>query len=241
LRFFIFCCLVVFAGFSDASCPHVSWDETVFVKHIIDGDTVTLIDGRRVRFIGIDTPEMNASDGHIAKKQLERYVSKGDKLHLVFDKSRHDKYGRMLAYVYSKTGRNLALMQLQKGFARHWVIGKNDKFWKCFQTAERQARRRKKGIWSKFRPVKAANLNKSKAGYQYVSGVITQLKRTSKDVRFVLDKKLSVKIRKVNFIKFKENNIYFRMHQRVLLQGKIVMSRGKAKLTLYHPAQFLQN
>ncbi len=239
---------MVFSAFSYASCPHVSWDETVFVKYINDGDTVTLIDGRRVRFIGINTPEINHRNvsksedyARAAKKLLERYVSKGDKLHLVFDHSRHDKYGRMLAYVYSKTGRNLALLQLQKGLAWHWVVGKNDKFWKCFQTAERQARRRKKGVWSKFRPIKAATLKKSNAGYQYISGVITQLKRTSKGLRFVLNKKLTVKVSKFNLIKFKKNNIYFRMHQRVLLSGKIVMSHGKGKLTLYHPAQFLQN
>lgn len=238
----------MFSVFSDASCPHVSWDATVFVKSINDGDTVTLVDGRRVRFIGINTPEMNHRNlsksqpyAREAKKLLERYVRKGDKLHLVFDKSKHDKYGRMLAYVYSKTGRNLALMQLQKGLAWHWVVGKNDKFWKCFQTAERQARLRKKGVWSKFRPVKVAQLKKSTAGYQYISGVITQLKRTSKGMRFVLDKKLTVKISKFNLIKFKKNNIHLRLHQRVLLTGKIVMSRGKAKLTLYHPAQFLHN
>lgn len=237
-----------FPVFAYASCPHVSWDATAIVKQVNDGDTVTLSDGRRVRFIGINTPEVNHGNlsksepyANKAKALIERYVRKGDKIRLVFDKTKHDKYGRVLAYVYSKTGRNLALMQLQKGFAKHWVIGKNDKFWKCFQTAERQARKRKKGVWSDFKPIKAAQFKKSGTGYQYVSGVITKLDKTSKGLSFVLDKKITVKISKSNLVTLEKNNIHFMLHQRVLLNGKVTLSRGKGKMTIYHPAQFLHN
>ncbi len=136
-----------------ASCPNEGWEETVTLKQINDGDTVTLENGRLVRFIGINTPEINhrnksKSEPYAlqAKALLERYIQAGDKLHLLFDKSKHDKYGRLLAYVYSKTGRNLALLQLQSGYAKHWVVGKNDHFWRCFQKAERRARLRKKAF-----------------------------------------------------------------------------------------------
>ena len=248
MRLISFFILIIFSTFSYATCQHAKWDETAIVKKVNDGDTVTLDDGRRVRFIGINTPEINyknlrksAPYAIEAKALIERYVRKGDKVKLVFDRSKHDKYGRMLAYVYSRTGRNLALMQLQKGFAKHWVVGKNDAFWKCFQIAERQARKRKKGVWSNFKPLKASQFKKSDAGYQYVSGVITTINKTSKGLFFVLDKKIAVKVSKSNLLKFKRNNIHFRLRQRVLLNGKISLSRGKGKLILYHPAQFLHN
>lgn len=248
MRLIGFFILILFSTLSYAVCPYMKWDETGIVKQVNDGDTVTLDDGRRVRFIGINTPEINyrnlrKSEPYAieAKKLIERYVSKGDKVRLVFDKSKHDKYGRMLAYVYSKAGRNLALIQLQKGFAKHWVVGRNDKFWKCFQTAERQARNRKKGVWSNFKPLKASHLKKSNAGYQYISGVITSIGKSSKGLVFVLDKKITVKISKSNLFKFKNNNIHFQLHQRVLLSGKVSLSREKGKLTLYHPAQLLHN
>ncbi|WP_245597676.1 thermonuclease family protein [Psychromonas aquimarina] len=138
-----------------ASCQKVDWDQTVTLKKINDGDTVTLTNGSLVRFIGINTPEINYRDKSLsepfsfeAKQLLEKYIKAGDKLHLVFDKTKQDKYGRVLAYVYSKTGRNLALLQLQSGLAKQLVIGRNDRFWQCFQKAQRQARMRKKGLWS---------------------------------------------------------------------------------------------
>ena len=247
MRILIFLLFTSISFFSVASCPHASWDKTVIVKSINDGDTVTLEDGQRVRFIGIDTPEVNhrnlsKSDAYAvdAKKLIERYIRKGDKLHLVFDQTKYDKYGRMLAYVYSKTGRNLALLQLQSGFAKHWVVGKNDKFWKCFQQAERQARLRKKGLWSDFSPIKADQIKRSDAGYQYISGRITDLQKSSKGITFVVDKKVTIKISKSNLKKFELNNVHFWLSQRVLLNGKLVISKKKGKITLYHPGQILK-
>ncbi|WP_354623446.1 thermonuclease family protein [Psychromonas sp. MME2] len=158
----------LYISYAGAACPAVTWQETVTLKKINDGDTVTLSDGRLVRFIGINTPEINHRERHKsepfaidAKILLEKYINKGDKLHLVFDKQRQDKYGRLLAYVYSKTGRNLALLQLQAGLAEQWVVAGNDRFWSCFQGAENQARAAKKGIWSSFTPLSATDLKKS--------------------------------------------------------------------------------
>ncbi|PKF62299.1 nuclease [Psychromonas sp. psych-6C06] len=229
-----------------AGCERVNWDETVTLKKINDGDTVTLENGRLVRFIGINTPEINhrnpqKSDPYAqqAKALLERYIRPGDKLHLVFDKSKQDKYGRKLAYVYSKTGRNLALLQLQAGFAKHWVIGKNDKFWQCFQSAERQARLRKKAIWSGFKPLTAKRLQKSDKGYVYVKGSISELEEDKKGLHITLDKQLFVFISRKNLKRFLDADINFSRHDKLLITGKLNFSRNKAKLTLYHPAQIL--
>lgn len=239
--FFLFISSTLFA-----SCPNVTWDKTVTLQKINDGDTVTLTNGRLVRFIGIDTPEIN----HIkirnseplaldAKALLERYIRPGDKLHLQFDKTKQDKYGRMLAYVYSQTGRNLALLQLQAGFARHWVIGKNDYFWKCFQKTERQARLRKKGVWSDFKPLTAAKLNKSDKGYTYISGRISEISENKKGIVLLLDRRLKVLINRDRLTLFNADNIDFLLHDKLLLRGKLFFSGGKPNLRLYHPAQIL--
>jgi endonuclease YncB( thermonuclease family) len=180
-----------------AICPRVDWEKTVVVKQINDGDTITLENGKLVRFIGINTPEINyrnisASAPYAlkAKALVERYVKVGDKVNLVFDKSKRDKYGRLLAYVYSKTGRNLAVLQLQAGYAKQWVIGKNDRFWRCFQKAERKARIRKKGVWSGFTPLQAKEISKDNKGYQTISGQISEVTKSKKGILFFLDKRL---------------------------------------------------
>lgn len=235
-----------FAHFLFASCPHPAWDQTVTLERVNDGDTVTLSNGRLVRFIGINTPEINYSSlSHSeplaveAKALLTRYIKKGDKLHLLFDKIKVDRYGRILAYVYSQTGQNLSLLQLQTGFAQHWVIGKNDRFWSCFQNAERLARLRKKGIWSDFKPLKAAKLKKDDKGYAYISGHISSISKNSKGLQFFLDKKLKVQISSAKLKIFKKNNVNFLQHDKLLLTGKLIFRRGKPKLMLYHPAQIL--
>lgn len=229
-----------------ASCPNIGWDQTATLKKINDGDTITLENGRLVRFIGIDTPEINhrhksKSEPYAqeAKKLLQRYMKVGDKVHLLFDKSKHDKYGRLLAYVYSKSGRNLGLLQLQSGFAKQWVVGKNDRFWHCFQKAERQARLRRKGVWSGFKPLSAVRITKGDKGYQYISGRVTALANDTRGMHFFLDKKLKVQISSANLKRFKANHMDFLLHDKLLLTGKVTFSAGKPQLTLYHPVQIL--
>ncbi len=91
--------------------------EALVVK-VIDGDTLKLDNGEKVRLIGIDTPEMHESDklqadarktgqdaatikamGQQAYEYTNRWVA-GQKVRLEFDKDKRDKYGRLLAYVY---------------------------------------------------------------------------------------------------------------------------------------------
>jgi len=246
MRYSSLLALLFFSCSVFASCPRLGWDETVKLKTINDGDTVTLENGRLVRFIGINTPEINhrnlsKSDPYAlqAKALLERYIRPGDKLHLVYDKTKQDKYGRKLAYVYSKTGRNLALLQLQAGLATQLIIGKNDKFWRCFQNAERTARLRRKAIWSDIKPLHAKRLEKSDKGYVYIKGRITEIESNKKGVKLKLDKQLTVSISKTKLKLFKKNNIDFLLHEKLLLSGKLTFSRNKPKLTLYHPAQIL--
>ncbi|WP_413700011.1 thermonuclease family protein [Psychromonas sp. KJ10-10] len=246
MKYFIIFFFILFPVSLFASCPRYGWDETFVVKKINDGDTVTLENGRLVRFIGIDTPEINyrnlsKSEPYAleAKALLERYIRPGDKLKLLYDKTKQDKYGRILAYVYTKTGRNLALLQLKSGLAKHWVIGKNDLLWRCFQDTERQARLRKKAVWSDFDSLNASRLTKSEKGYVYVSGRVTNIELSKKGMIFVLDKKLSVSIRTTKLKVFKENNIDIHLYDKLLLSGKLFFSKGKPKMTLYHPAQIL--
>ena len=246
MKLFLF--VLIFLPFQvfSANCQRVDWDKTERVKLINDGDTITLESGERVRFIGMNTPEMNYSDQKKsepyalkAKALLERYIKIGDKVHLVFDKTRHDKYGRILAYVYSKTRQNLNLLQLKAGYAKQWVIGKNDRFWKCFQTAEKTARLGRKGLWSDFSPLKARQLDSSNKGYQYVHGQISKVIKYKSGLMLFLDRKLKVWISASRLKKFTKNNISFHQNARLLLSGKVTFSGKKPKMILYHPVQVL--
>src|SRR3954452_8889733 len=79
--------------------------EVARVQRVVDGDTVVLAGGERVRYIGVDTPESVKPGTPVqcyakaAGAANERLVA-GRRVRLRFDAERRDRYGRLLAYVY---------------------------------------------------------------------------------------------------------------------------------------------
>ena len=99
LRFMlsVICFLLMTAEYSDAQ----TWYR---VKWVNDGDTIVLTNGQRVRYIGINTPEIAHKDqpaepyGYAAKKYHIKLVYR-KQVRLEYDRNRKDRYGRLLAYV----------------------------------------------------------------------------------------------------------------------------------------------
>ena len=77
----------------------------VTVKRVNDGDTVQLADGRFVRYIGVNAPEINHAHntaepfGFEARARNNELVGT-QRIRLEFDIERFDDYGRTLAYVF---------------------------------------------------------------------------------------------------------------------------------------------
>ena len=79
------------------------------VQYVYDGDTILLDGGDRVRYLGIDAPEMDHEGGKsefLAAKAtaLNRKLVSGAPLRLEYDQDRTDHYGRILAYVFLPAG-----------------------------------------------------------------------------------------------------------------------------------------
>lgn len=82
------------------------------VERVVDGDTLKLqVDGEstRVRLIGINTPESvapegerNTEEGADASAFVKDYLHEGQQVWLMFDQEPYDRYGRMLAYVWTE-------------------------------------------------------------------------------------------------------------------------------------------
>jgi len=73
------------------------------VEWIIDGDTIVLEGGERIRYIGMDTPEMS-SEQPFAKEatELNAILVDGREVRLEYDEERIGPFGRTQAYVYVK-------------------------------------------------------------------------------------------------------------------------------------------
>jgi micrococcal nuclease len=89
--------------------------ETIAVANVVDGDTIELADGRKIRYIGMNTPERDQPYYEEAKEMNRRLVE-GQAIRLELDTESLDKYGRTLAYVWiGEVMVNLEIMR--QGFA----------------------------------------------------------------------------------------------------------------------------
>jgi len=166
----IFILLAVPLLFSFASAATVFWGrgynyEDVLVKRAVDGDTLQLENGERVRLIGIDTPEVHESDklqkdsertnrnkAEIIKMGMRawsftRNLVQGKRVRLELDVEKHDKYGRLLAYVYLKNGTFVNAEIVKEGYASLMTIPPNVKYADLFLRLYRQARENNRGLW----------------------------------------------------------------------------------------------
>ncbi len=123
----------------------------VLVIKVIDGDTIEIENGIKVRYIGIDTPESvdpNRPDGCFGKEasdQNKQLVS-GKYIRLEKDISNTDKYGRLLRYVY--VGDIFVNEYLVKeGYAKVSTYPPDVKYQNVFREAEQTARRNNLGLW----------------------------------------------------------------------------------------------
>jgi micrococcal nuclease len=124
---------------------------TAQVDYVVDGDTIALKDGTRIRLLLVDTPETtqgkNDCYGQEAKAfTISRVVDKT--ISLAYDEeSCTDKYGRTLAYV-SVDGVELNTELAKQGFACFLFIKPGGQARsEEFATYEAEAKTNRTGMW----------------------------------------------------------------------------------------------
>ncbi|MEO8084706.1 MAG: thermonuclease family protein, partial [Ardenticatenales bacterium] len=128
------------------------------VVRVVDGDTIDVLRaGRaeRVRLIGIDTPE--TADPRTVVQCFGREAAAragamlaGKRVRIATDASQdeHDKYDRLLAYVWLEDGTFVNQALIAEGFAHEYTYDTPYRYQAEFKAAERQARERSVGLWS---------------------------------------------------------------------------------------------
>lgn len=119
----------------------VGWKWNV-VREVVDGDTLVIANGTKIRLVGIDAPEMEYCGGEEAKKELEKLVL-GKEVGL--SQIKIDNFKRLLAVV--KVGSKVVnLEMLESGWAR-WD-GTTNEMADKFGEISKQAREKKVGVYS---------------------------------------------------------------------------------------------
>ena len=125
----------------------------VKVHWVDDGDTIVVAGGERVRYLGINTPEVAHKDepgepfGDEAKAFNKKLVQ-GRWINLELAEQQRDPYGRLLAYVFLADGTFVNGELVRQGYAH--LLRKQPKlrYWERLLALQRQALKEKKGMWS---------------------------------------------------------------------------------------------
>jgi micrococcal nuclease len=137
--------------FDDTSLPTDGVDcERARVKRVVDGDTVHLMDGRKVRVVGVNTPE-RGDPLYEEATRLTEYLVDGKAVDLCFDVEREDHYRRTLGYIYIR-GRNLSAELVRRGLAYCYTFEPNVHFKAELLALQRRARAEGLGLWSLLPP-----------------------------------------------------------------------------------------
>ena len=131
-------------------CSCSSPPDAARVTQVVDGDTIVIEGGYRVRYIGIDTPEIHPGLEAYGGEALEanRKLVEGKEVRLERDVSETDKYGRLLRYVYvNDIFVNAELVK--KGLAYAKAYPPDTKHQDYLDKLEQEARQAGRGIWAK--------------------------------------------------------------------------------------------
>lgn len=119
--------------------------QEALVVQVIDGDTIELADGQRVRYLGIDTPELGESYGLEASAR-NRELVEGKIVELQRGNRDHDEYGRLLRYVYVD-GVFVNAELVSQGYARAYIFDPDERYSQILVQLEQYAKMSKRGLW----------------------------------------------------------------------------------------------
>jgi len=232
-------------------CPADRIDERATVAQVIDGDTLRLRDGRSVRLIGINTPEIGR-DGkpsepfaEQARDAVKRMLGRHAVIGLRLGAERRDRYGRLLAHVYHADGRSVEVALLKQGLAAQIVVPPNVYALDCYRAAERVARDVGRGVWgSLYRPQAVESLPKSARGFRLISGRVVSVKDSKYSVWLNFPRKpgerkregVALRIPRKDLANFPRGFLRDLQGRHVVARGWLFRHKKQQVMVIHHPA-----
>ena len=234
-------------SYTYADCPLLTYGTLETVARVVDGDTLHLTNGTKVRLAGINTPEISRGsqpdepNAMNAKDLLERILTlHGNEIRLESTKKPQDHYGRLVAHTYTKNGLNIQEEILRKGLAFGYAHPPNLEHLECYRAAETLARQQKLGLWNSS-PLNAnETINKTK-GFARVTGKVQNINRTKKEIWIDLGTNLSLRIAKEDFTWFKNFDFSKLSGKNLEVRGYLHTHEEKLQMRLRHPAYIYIN
>lgn len=224
----------------------------VRVSKVLDGDTLRLQDGRNVRLIGVNTPELGHHGRPVepfavqAQRRLQALVAANDgRVGLQLGSQAKDHYGRTLAHAYDARGQNLEAQLLAEGLGYLVAIPPNTAQVACQRVAEQQARQARQGLWKKSPVLTPEQLRNS--GFAVLRGRVERVQRNRGGLWIELHGPLVLRISPAQLAGFDQAALQRLPGQQVEARGWVIdrarrggVKNGQARwlLPLSHPAMF---
>jgi endonuclease YncB( thermonuclease family) len=219
------------------------------VKWVYDGDTLLLKDGRKIRLIGINTPEVahhkkkGQPYGREATEALRQLLKTAKyKIRLERGEQRYDRYKRSLAYVFLPDGTDVSQWMLQQGWATLMTFPPNIRYVTAYKKAEGIAQQNKRHIWqhSVYHVKTVAELKRGYRGYIRLKSTVQQIKLSKKSIILELEQKIFIKLSRQPIHYFNRYDLKKLRYQGIIVSGFLRKYRGKRIITVRHPVQLKQ-
>ncbi|MFP4560896.1 MAG: thermonuclease family protein [Thiohalorhabdus sp.] len=216
------------------------------VERVLDGDTLELADGTRVRLIGLNAPEVAhggdpAQRGGPEARRFLRDLLEGRRVRLKQGAEKTDRYDRLLAHVLTPDGTSVNASLLRRGHAHATVHPPNLSRVTEYFAAEREAQRAGRGIWalSRYRIQAAERARDLRNSFRRIRGRVKTVDRARKYVYLRFAEDFVAILRKDREDAFADAG-----KASGALQGRTVVVRGWVRLhegtpavRLHHPEQ----
>lgn len=229
-----------------AVCPSPAPGEAAATRlsHVIDGDTVILSTGARVRLIGIDAPELGrdgaadqplAAEARAALRELAG--PSGSRLRIQPGAEPKDRHGRRLAILVDADGRNLAEQLLRRGLAYLAVIPPNVRYSDCFLAAQTAAQHARLGLW-RTPALDAARLP-SREGFMRVRGRVERVHGSRRGLWVELIGGLGLNVHDADLATFQPLALDTLPGREVEALGWVYRTKGGPRMRLRHPSALM--
>lgn len=227
------------------SCVPPSDTEPVQVRYVHDGDTLTLANNRKIRLIGINSPETGQDDRPAqalaiqARDRVRRLLfEQGNKAQAVYGPDNRDRHGRYLAHLWLADGTNLTAEILRAGLGWAVAIPPNTLWLNCYIESEQSARAAGRGVWSHpdFAVRASLQLNLRSKGFHLVRGRVVRVNRGGGATWVNLEGRFAARIPDQDLRRFSRPPDDSWIDKQVEVRGWLYAVKGELRVTTRHPA-----
>ncbi|SEM78432.1 thermonuclease family protein [Nitrosomonas marina] len=215
------------------------------VKKVYDGDTIILENGKRVRLLGINTPEIESRyragepGGKMAKVWLQERLQ-GQKVYLEYDLEKQDKYKRLLAHLFMSDGTHINLELIKNGLAFVNIMPPNLRHAAQFERAQYLAEQHNLGIWgmARYRARTLSTIATDNRGWRRYTGVPRAIHQKKKFTYLFFSDEFSIRIDNNHIDHFHDLTEY--LGETVEIRGWVSRRSEKYSIQIRHPSALIR-